>query len=210
MPSADTLVAFAFVSAGIMLVPGPSNLFLLAHGVRHGRRSALAAAGGIGVASAVRVLLTAAGLSALLASSAIAFGVVRWAGVIYLLYLGIRAFMDRRSAGSCALSDDPAPLLRSARKGLIVGLGNPKMVIFFLAFFPQFVHQSQGSAVAQILVLGAIFWVIGAVWDAVFAYASGSVGSWLEHRPRTRRVQARIEGAIYVGLAGWAALGDAS
>jgi len=92
MPTQPTLLAFALVSAAIMVIPGPSNLFLLAHGIGHGRRSALAAMTGIEAASAIRVLLAAAGLSAVLASSAVAFNAIRWAGVTYLAWLGIRAF----------------------------------------------------------------------------------------------------------------------
>jgi threonine/homoserine/homoserine lactone efflux protein len=92
MPTPQTLLAFAVVSAGIMIIPGPSNFLLLAQGIGHGRRSALAAMTGIETASALRVLLTAAGLSAVLAASAVAFNIIRWAGVAYLVYLGIRAF----------------------------------------------------------------------------------------------------------------------
>jgi threonine/homoserine/homoserine lactone efflux protein len=92
MPTSQTLLAFALVSVAIMVIPGPSNFFLLAHGIGHGRRAALAAMTGIETASAIRILLTAAGLSALLASSAVAFDAIRWAGAAYLLYLGLRAF----------------------------------------------------------------------------------------------------------------------
>ena len=206
MPSPQTLLAFALVSAAIMIIPGPSNFFLLAHGIGHGRRAALAAMTGIETASAIRVLLTAAGLSALLAASAAALTAIRWAGTAYLIYLGIRTFCSgqpRETAGSPAMT---VPLARSARKGLLVGLGNPKMVIFFLAFFPQFIHPAQGSEIGQILILGAVFWVIGAAWDLAFAYASGTIGAWLHHRPRIRAGQPRLEAIAYLGLAGWAAV----
>src|SRR5215475_6319541 len=128
MPTPQTLLAFALVSAGIMIIPGPSNFFLLAHGIGHGRRSALAAMTGIETASAIRVLLTAAGLSAVLASSAVAFNAIRWAGVAYLACLGVRAFRHGRQEQSPGAPASPVPLARSARKGLLVGLGNPKMV----------------------------------------------------------------------------------
>jgi threonine/homoserine/homoserine lactone efflux protein len=144
-------------------------------------------------------------LSALLASSAVAFNGIRWAGTAYLLYLGIRAFrggQPRHDAGSPTRT---IPLARSARKGLIVGLGNPKMVIFFLAFFPQFIHPAQGSEVGQVLILGAVFWVLGTIWDLAFAYASGTIGTWLHSRPRIRAAQPRLEAIAYLGLAGWAA-----
>jgi threonine/homoserine/homoserine lactone efflux protein len=205
MPTQQTLLAFALVSAAIMVIPGPSNLFLLAHGIGHGRRSALAAMTGIEAASAIRVLLAAAGLSAVLASSALAFNAVRWAGVAYLAWLGIRAFRagppDQPSGAG-----RPVPLARSARKGLLVGLGNPKMVIFFLAFFPQFIHPAAGPQAVQMLILGAVFWVIGAIWDLAFACASGTIGTWLQHRPRIQAAQPRLEGLTYLGLAAWAAI----
>jgi threonine/homoserine/homoserine lactone efflux protein len=205
MPTQQTLITFAIVSVGIMVVPGPSNFFLLTHGVGHGRRSALAAMAGIETASAIRVLVTAAGLSAVLASSAVALNVIRWAGVGYLLYLGMRAFRSGHPEESADSSARSVPVRRSAWEGLIVGLGNPKMVIFFIAFFPQFIHPGQGSEVAQILVLGAIFWLIGAVWDLAFACASGTIGTWLRGRPRIRAAQPHVEGLAYLSLAGWAA-----
>lgn len=206
MPTQQTLFAFGLVSVGLMVIPGPSNLFLLAHGIGHGRRSALAAMTGIETASAIRVLLAAAGLSAVLASSAAAFNLIRWAGVAYLAYLGVRAFRSRQPDSSPGAPDKPAPLARSARKGLFVGLGNPKMVIFFLAFFPQFIHPGQGSEAAQMLILGALFWIIGAIWDLAFACASGTIGTWLQHRPSLRAAQPRLEGLAYLALAGWAAI----
>jgi threonine/homoserine/homoserine lactone efflux protein len=206
MPTAQTLITFAIVSAGIMVIPGPSNFFLLAQGLGHGRRSALAAMAGIETASAIRVLVTAAGLSAVLASSAVAFNAIRWAGVAYLVYLGVRAF---RSGHLEESASSPAQLVvptrRSAWKGLMVGLGNPKMVIFFLAFFPQFIHPRHGAQAGQILILGAIFWVIGAIWDLAFACVSGAIGAWLRSRPRALAIQSRLEGLAYLGLAGWSA-----
>jgi threonine/homoserine/homoserine lactone efflux protein len=203
MPTQQTLLAFALVSAVLMLIPGPSNFFLLAHGIGHGRRSALAAMTGIETASAIRVLLTTAGLSAVLASSTAAFGAIRWAGAAYLAYLGFRAF----HAGHPEAGTPPqaVPLARSARKGLLVGLGNPKMVIFFLAFFPQFIHPGRGSEAGQMLILGAVYWVIGATWDLALACASGTIGTWLHRRPRVRAAQPRLEGLAYLGLAAWAA-----
>ena len=206
MPSMQTLIAFAVASVLIMIVPGPSNLFLLAHGIGHGRRSALAALIGMETASAIRVLLTAGGLSAVLVSSALAFGAVRWAGVAYLTGLGIRALLVRRHQQEAA---DPVsrgvPVARSACKGLIVGLANPKVLIFFIAFLPQFVHPGRGSAAGQLLVLGAVWWAIGVAWDLVLACGSGTIGGWLRRRPRIGALQSRAEGITYLGLAGWAA-----
>jgi threonine/homoserine/homoserine lactone efflux protein len=206
VPTQQTLVAFALVSVGIVILPGPSNLFLLSQGIGHGRRAALAAMTGISAASAIRVLLTAAGLSAVLASSATAFTAIKWAGVAYLGYLAVRAFRSGSVQGLVSSDAVKMKLGRSARKGLFVGLGNPKMVIFFVAFFPQFVDPSRGSEAVQILVLGALFWVLGVLWDVAVAYLSGTIGTWLQQRPRLQAAQPRVEGSVYLCLAGWAAV----
>src|SRR5690348_12789345 len=140
----------------------------------------------------------------MLAASATAFNPTRLAGIAYLAYLGLRAFRAGRPGASLGGPPRPVPLARSARKGLLVGLGNPKMVIFYLAFFPQFIHQDRGSRAVQMLVLGTVFWVIGAVWDLAFACASGTIGGWLQRRPRLQAAQPRVEGLAYLGLAAWA------
>jgi threonine/homoserine/homoserine lactone efflux protein len=205
MPTLDTLLSFTLVAMAVMLVPGPSNLFLLAHGIAYGRASALAATSGIAAASAIRVVLAAAGLSAVLTSSAVAFDIVRWAGVGYLAYLGQRAFTSRTTARKSGEQIASLPRRRSARKGLLIGLGNPKMVIFYLALLPQFVQPGRGSQAVQILVLGTVIWAIGTIWDLAFACVSGTIGTWLESRPRRIRVQPAIEGVTYLALAAWAA-----
>jgi threonine/homoserine/homoserine lactone efflux protein len=206
VPTDTTLITFALVSVAIAVSPGPSSVFLLAHGVRHGRRSAMAAMAGVEIAAALRVVLCSVGLSAVLTSSAVAFGIVRWAGVAYLAYLGIRAFTSRDDSN--ASDHDPRETLRgSVSKGFFVGAGNPKMAIFFLAFFPQFVARGHGSETTQLLVLGAVFWVIGTAWDTGFVYLTGGLGNWLRRRPRAQRLQGPAEGTAYIGLAALAALG---
>jgi len=156
------------------------------------------------LASAIRVGLVAAGLSALPASSAVALNVIRWAGVIYLSVLGVRA--SRKAQKRDARVVGGVPVARSVRSGLLVGLGNPKLVIFFLSSFPQFVQPRRGSELVQILALGAIFWVIGAIWDVAFALAAGSIGTWLRRRPGLHAATPRLEGVAYLGPAGWSAL----
>lgn len=206
MPTQQTLLAFVLVSAGLTLIPGPSTFFLLSHGIGHGRRSALAAMTGIETAAAIRVLAAAAGLSALLTSSPSAAVAVRWAGVAYLAFLGARALRPGPSAQEPGSPAARAPLARSARKGLVFGLGNVNMVIFFVAFFPPFIHPARGSQALQMLVLGAVFWLFGTLCDLAVACASGRIGAWLQNRPRLRASQPRLEGAAYLTLAAWAAL----
>jgi threonine/homoserine/homoserine lactone efflux protein len=205
MPTTNTLLAFVLLSLGIVVIPGPSNLFILAQGIGRGRRCAMSALIGVETASATRVLLTAGGLSAVLASCAVAFAFVRWTGVAYLAYLGLSALRSRRAGDDRSTTAVGDSVLRSARKGLVVGLANPKMIIFFLALFPQFVHAARGPVAVQMLILGALFWTIGTLWDVGLACASGTVGRWLQRRPKAQHAQSRIECATYLALAGWSA-----
>jgi threonine/homoserine/homoserine lactone efflux protein len=208
MPTFHTFIAFALVSLGLALIPGPSTFFLISQGALHGRGRALASVAGIEIASAVRVLATAAGLSALLASSAVAFSAIRWVGVAYLAYLGLRAMTAGRRgkvSESEAASPDAGSSTRALRKAVLVGLGNVKMAIFYLAFFPQFVHTDRGSEVTQILILGAVFWTIGLAGDLLYALASATIGAWVRTRPRVKSAQARTEAISYLALAGWTA-----
>ncbi len=205
MPTLQTLLTFTIVSAGIMFAPGPSNFFLLAQGIGRGRRVALAAAAGVEAAALLRVVAAATGLSAVLATSATVFEVIRWGGVGYLVFLGVRAWR----AGTSGRPDVPGPVAGAVGRGFAVGLGNPKMIIFYVAFFPQFIEADRGSEVGQMFLLGGILWLIGAAWDVALVWMSGAVGAWLRARPRIGTAQPRIEAAAFLGLAGWAAWGSA-
>jgi threonine/homoserine/homoserine lactone efflux protein len=208
MPTTHTLIAFVVVSATLMVLPGPSNFFILAYGVGRGRGAALRAVAGIETAAGLRVLLTAVGLSAVLASSAFAFAVIRWAGVGYFLYLGARALRSGRAKASVS-ARRAGSTWRSFGKGFSVGLSNPKTLLFFVAFFPQFVQPGRGSAATQMLFLGLIYVCIAAVWDLSFALASGAIGSWLHPRPHVGAFAGRAEATAYIGLAAYtAAVGD--
>lgn len=199
MPTSTTLLAFAAVCVGVVLSPGPSNFFLLAHGISHGRSAAWAATGGIATASALRVVLAAVGLSAALAASAMAFEVVRWMGVAYLVFLGIKALRSHSDTQALEVSGQAqAPWSRSAWRGLLVGLGNPKMVLFFLALLPQFVRPDRGSQTSQIIVLGLVFWIIGTAWDVAYTAAATTLAGRWRAGGRPTRWLGKAEGLTYL------------
>jgi threonine/homoserine/homoserine lactone efflux protein len=209
VPTTHTLMGFVVVSAALMVLPGPSNFFILAHGVGKGRRAAVRAVAGIETAATIRVLLTAIGLSAVLASSALVFAAIRWGGVGYFLYLAARALWSGHAEAATTAPHSADPTWRSFQRGLTVGLGNPKTLLFFVAFFPQFVHSGRGPAATQMLILGLVYVCISTAWDFCFALASGMVGSWLQHRPRVGLFSRRAEAIAYLGLAAYtAAAGD--
>jgi threonine/homoserine/homoserine lactone efflux protein len=147
---------------------------------------------------------TAAGLSALIASSSTAFAALHYLGAAYLCWLGVVALAGRGAEEDGDAAGPARSPWRSYRQGLVVELGNPKVALFFLALFPQFIHDGAGAAATQVLVLGALFVGIGFVSDSLYAMASGRVGARLRDGRLARRLD-RGSGVIYLGLGGWAA-----
>ncbi|MBA3295139.1 MAG: LysE family translocator [Geodermatophilaceae bacterium] len=194
MPSGPTLAAFAAASVLLILLPGPAMLFLLARGIAGGRRVGIYSALGVESASAVYVAATALGLTAVLAASGTALGLVRYVGAAYLIWLGVVTIRKRNdplvpaspaSSGSAVPGAGvPAGAWRSWRQGFAVGITNPKVALFFLAFFPQFIHPEAGPLAAQVLVLGALFVLIGAVLDVGYGLSGGLLGDLLGRHPK--------------------------
>lgn len=166
-----TLAAFVPAAVALNLTPGADMLFCFGQGMRSGPRAAVAASGGIAVGGMVHLLIAGLGLGAVIAAAPWAFDVIRWVGVAYLLYLAVQVLRD--SGGDA----DRAPGLsaqRAFRTGMIVNLTNPKVILFVLAFVPQFVQPGAGSVLAQFLVLGGVISLGGFVINgAVGVFASG-------------------------------------
>jgi threonine/homoserine/homoserine lactone efflux protein len=212
MPSLATLAGFVAIVFVFAAVPGPSNLYVVARGLRAGRGPALVAAMGCALGASVYVVATAAGLAALLASSTGALSALHYAGGAYLLLLGVRALRhghsDDSAEGDSHDEDPGGPLTARQRpslwQGFLVELGNPKVALFFLAFFPQFVHPDRGAAWTQVLVLGLVFCLVGLVSDSLYAFGSGSLRQGLRGRARWLRRSRQASGVIYLGLGAWA------
>ncbi len=190
MPSGATLAAFAAASVLLILLPGPAMLFLLARGIAGGRRVGVYSALGVESASAVYVMATALGLTAVLAASGAALAVVRYVGAAYLIWLGIATIRKRHeplvasTVPGLAAQTRATGAWRSWRQGFGVGITNPKVALFFLAFFPQFLHQGAGPLPGQVLVLGAVFVLIGTVLDVGYGLSGGLIGDLLGRHPR--------------------------
>ncbi|MEN3541299.1 LysE family translocator [Microbispora sp. ZYX-F-249] len=200
MIDTSTFLVFTATSAALVAVPGPNHLYIAARGVAQGRRAGVASALGVETGTLVHIAAAAAGLSYLLARSAALFAAVKWAGVAYLVYLGVRA-LTRRGAGGD--EPRPQPLRRVFLEGVMVNVLNPKTVLFFLAFLPQFVDPS-GDVPGQVLLLGLVIAVIGLASDLAYALTAGSLGGRL--RASTLRY---ASGLVYLALALVAALGGA-
>jgi threonine/homoserine/homoserine lactone efflux protein len=208
VPSLETLATFALVVAAFAAVPGPSNLFVVAQGLRMGRKTATLAATGCALASAVYATAAALGLAALMASSAIVLSGVHYVGGAYLVLLGVRALRsapratDGPSKASSAGHDVSGGHVLA--RGFFVELSNPKVALFFVAFLPQFVHRDDGATWSQLLILGWVFCLIGLLSDSLYALASGSIRERLGSRRRVFANVIRASGVMYLGLGAWA------
>lgn len=177
MPSPEVFAAFAVASLALLVVPGPSVLYIVTRSMDQGRAAGLVSVLGIHTGSIVHVAAAALGLSAILASSALTYGIVKYVGAAYLIWLGIRAIRGRAEGGS-DLTGKEHSLGRICAQGVVVNVLNPKTALFFLAFLPQFVDVSRGSVPLQIVLLG----VFGFISDGTYALVSARVSRRLAAR----------------------------
>jgi threonine/homoserine/homoserine lactone efflux protein len=205
MPDASTLLIFVSASLALLVVPGPAVAFIVARSVQQGRSAGLVSMLGVHVGSMAHVAAAALGLSALLASSAVAFTVVKYVGAAYLIYLGIRQ-LRRRTGPDEAPVPAPEPRWRLFRQGVVVNVFNPKTAIFFLAFLPPFVDPARGPVWVQVTGFGLLFITLGALSDGAYALAAGAIASRLRRSAAMRRLLDRITGGVYLALGALAAL----
>jgi len=199
MPDNSTLATFSIAALALFIIPGPAVLYIITRSLAGGRRAGLVSVAGIHMGSLVHIGAAIAGLSALLATSAVAFGTVKWAGAAFLIYLGVRTFQSRSEAAEDQATIEPAPLRAVFRQGFVVNALNPKTAIFFLAFVPQFVDSSRGTT-SQILILSALFIVLGLISDGLYATVFGSVGQRLTRTDWWRTGRWAVPATMYIGL----------
>ncbi|MBV2366488.1 LysE family translocator [Streptomonospora sp. NEAU-YY374] len=204
----DPGVAAAFCLAALILsvIPGPDMLYITATGLATGPRAGIVAALGVSAGLAVHTAAAALGLGALLEAFPAAFTAVRVLGAAYLVYLAFCAFRDAARPGT-ADTAAPAAGVRgrsSARvfgQALLTNLANPKVIAFYLAFFPQFIHPEQGSVLAQFFLLGLMFIVVGLMVDGTAGVLAGRLGDTVRARPAVQRWLNGISGTVYAALA---------
>lgn len=200
MPDWNLIVAFALAVAVLCLVPGPDMLFVLTNSVGRGAGAGLLCAAGIALAMVVHTATAVLGLSLLFERSAWAFEIVRYAGAAYLLWLGVKALRSSGDGVAGAPGAGTLPALAALRRGFLTNLLNPKVVVFFAAFLPQFVSPENGPMVPQLVFLGALFTALGFLADAAVALASGKARGVLLGKPGVGHLLERISGVVFVGL----------
>jgi threonine/homoserine/homoserine lactone efflux protein len=193
------LVLFLTASLALIIAPGPDNILVLTRGVTQGRGAAMVSAAGASLGLVVHSIFAAVGLSALLAQSAVAFSVIKYVGAAYLIYLGIKVFLNREGF---AVSSEATPLgLKSVFvQGVASNVLNPKVALFFLAFLPQFADPTVDHAAVQLLALGLTFALLTWMVFSAIGYFSGSLGNWLESRPGYANVLRWLTDGVLVGL----------
>ena len=201
MLSMESALTFAVASFLLIVIPGPSVLFVVGRSLSLGRRGGLLSVAGNELGGLVPIAAVALGIGALVSESIIAFTAVKIAGGAYLMFLGLQAIRHRR-----ARVDEPANAPKSGGRllwqGFVVGATNPKTIVFFVAVLPQFVDHHRGGIPAQILILGLIFTVIAFVCDSVWAVAAGTARAWFARSPRRMSQMNATGGTMMIGLGG--------
>ena len=211
MPTLQSLVAFFGVAVLLALSPGPDNLFVLMQSVQRGWRVGIAVVVGLCLGVVVHTTAVALGLAAVFAASSIAFTVLKWCGAAYLAYLAWgawRAPVSAEKSGNGASAESASSyeisskeLLAMVRRGVVMNLTNPKVLIFFLAFLPQFADPAIGPVGPQIFVFGAVFILAAFLVFGAIALFSGAFGNLLLRSPRAQFWLNKITAVVFVGLA---------
>lgn len=203
IPSLPLLSAFLAASFVLAVTPGPGVFYIVARSVTQGRLSGLASVAGVALGNLGNAIGASLGLAALFAISSLAFTIVKYAGALYLVWLGVQALRTPRASGDAASAiDAPLPTVAIRRifiDGFVVALLNPKTALFFAAFLPQFIDTAH-APMAQTISLGVIFVLMAAVTDSLYALTAGAVQPWLRRAKRIGTVGRYLTGGAFIGL----------
>jgi threonine/homoserine/homoserine lactone efflux protein len=200
LPGAASLGVFGVAAMLLLLTPGPAVLYIVTRSLEQGRVAGLVSVCGITTGTLAHVLAAALGLSALLASSTLAFALVKYAGAAFLIYIGLQRLFSRTEAPAAPLALPRRSLARLYRDGFVVNLLNPKTALFFLAFLPQFVDPVRGMVALQIAFLGLLFALMGFVSDSCYALVAGTAGQWIKRNSHYLRLERYVTGTVFIGL----------
>ena len=200
IPGAAHISLFIGAALALLLIPGPAVLYIVGRSVEQGRMAGFVSVLGVHAATLVNIIAAAVGLSAILASSAIAFSIVKYAGAAYLIWIGVRKLMGTAETDGSAQKIVRHSHSRLFRDGFVVNLLNPKTALFFLAFLPQFVEPLRGHVASQIVVLGLIYTALGFMTDGSYALAAGSAGNWLRRNRSFQKIERYVSGLLLIGL----------
>ncbi|MEM1143887.1 MAG: LysE family translocator [Pseudomonadota bacterium] len=194
-----TLLTYSLIVVGFVFIPGPATLLTIARANTSGTKVGIATGAGITVGDLLHTMMAVVGISAIIATSAVLFSIVKYIGAAYLVFLGIKAIFERAP-------DEQGPrllritALQAFRQAVLAEVLNPKTALFFLAFLPQFVVTENGFLLLQLTVLGMVFALIGFFSTIVYSVSAGSVGHSLRRNPAVLKWQGKVVGSIYCAL----------
>lgn len=206
MVPGPSLLAFALASVALIVIPGPSVLFVIGRSLALGRAGGLLSVLGNALGMLPLVVAVALGIGAIVAQSAVVFTVIKLAGAGYLIYLGVQAIRHRRHTAVTHEATPTRSPWRILGEGFIVGLTNPKSLVFFVAVLPQFVDYGAGGIPLQLLELGVVFLVLALLFDSVWALAAGTARNWFGRSPKRVERLGATGGVMMIGLGGVLAL----
>jgi threonine/homoserine/homoserine lactone efflux protein len=206
VPSTEHLLAFLLAGVVLVAIPGPSVLFIVGRALAHGRRAALTSVAGNTTGVLVIVAAVALGVGAVAAASAAVFTVLRFAGALYLVYLGVQTWRHRGDLAATLTRPGGRPGRQVFWQGVVVGATNPKVLILFVALLPQFTDPETGDPATQMLVLGVLFALLAAMLDSVWGLAAGAARDWFATSPARLRRVGGTGGLMLIGLGATLAL----
>jgi threonine/homoserine/homoserine lactone efflux protein len=203
MVSLPTLLAFSLAAIAIVVLPGPTVLFVIGRSLALGKVGGLLSVLGNALGLIPVIVAVAFGLGTLVTQSAVLFLIVKLAGAVYIVYLGVQAIRHRRtSSGITGTALAPRSPWRLLREGFLVGISNPKSIVFFVAVLPQFVDYSAGAVPLQLATLGLVFVVLALIGDSTWALAAGSARDWFASSPKRVERLGATGGVMMIGLGG--------
>jgi len=207
MPTLATLGAFALAAFAIIVIPGPSVLFAVGRSIALGRRAGMLSVLGNSLAILPIVAAVSLGLGLIVAESVVLFTVIKLVGALYIVYLGIQAIRHRKDGAIDAVANAPRrSTVRMLGEGFLVGISNPKLLVFFVAVLPQFVNFHAGAIPVQMMVLGIVFFAIAVLSDSTWALLAGLARGWFAKSPKRAERLSATGGVMLIGLGGVLAL----
>lgn len=199
MIATSTLMTYIAIVLGFVFIPGPATLLTITRAAGSGTRVGIATGAGIAAGDLFHTSMAIVGISALIAASAALFGIVKYIGAAYLVFLGIRAMLEQTPA---TFPDRGAPMAAGLafRQAILVEVLNPKTALFFFAFLPQFVRPKDGPVAVQLAIFGVLFVSLGLISTVVYAMSAARLGRFLRRHPRVLRRQGKVIGSVYCAL----------
>lgn len=193
------LITYSLIVLGFVFIPGPATLLTVARATTSGTKVGIATGAGITAGDFLHTIMAVVGISAIIAASATLFSIVKFLGAAYLVYLGLRAILEKTHP-DLGKGRVPITAPQAFKQAILAELLNPKTALFFLAFLPQFVSPENGFVMLQLTILGLLFALIGFFSTIVYSVAAGGLGTFLRRNPTVLKWQGKVVGAIYCGL----------